>query len=149
MNRRLEIKCDFDNPALIINRNAIKEEKLVYIGVANKKIKYSEFGKKSHIVYIGTTKKGSDRMLGSASHQGKKILCKHGIKELKFFVVTCTKLQKVKTWHKLERALLITFRSMFGTVPQCNNQGNKMRWTDERDYFTEDRLKTVIKQLSE
>ena len=148
MSKRLQINCNFDNPALIIKRNAIKEEKLVYIGVANKKIKY-EFGKKSHIVYIGTTKKGSDRMLESASQQGKKILCEPGIKELKFFVVTCRKLQKVKTWPKLERALLITFRSMFGTVPQCNKQGNKMSWTDEHDYFTEDRLKTVIKRLSE
>ena len=62
-------------------------------------------------------------------------------------VVTCTPRQKVKSWHKLERALILTFKDLFGAVPKCNVQGkhDNYSWTDEADLFSVKRLGTIIR----
>jgi len=54
----------------------------------------------------------------------------------------------METWKKLERALLLTFRQEYGDVPKCNTQGKRMRWRDERNYFTEGRLRTILGEHS-
>ena len=102
---------------------------------------------KLHIV--GMTKSGSDRIAASASAKAKELLSLHGVKSLKFYVVTCSGRQKVKSWAKLERALLLVFRERFDIIPKCNHQGKGIRWTDELDYFTKPRLSTVIAEYSD
>ena len=37
----------------------------------------------------------------------------------------------MKTWKKLERALLLAFRAEYGRIPFCNSQGNRIKETDE------------------
>jgi hypothetical protein len=54
----------------------------------------------------------------------------------------------VKTWHKLERGLLLAFKDKFGEPPKCNIAGKNMQWTDELDYFTQERLNRVIDKYS-
>lgn len=129
-----------------IHRPAVAAERLVYIAVANKKFNYTHG--RSRIGYIGTTEKGADRIAQSAAQKSRELLKKHGVKSLEFFPVTCKPLQKVKTWRKLERGLLLRFREMHGVVPTCNHQGSKMKWTDEKDYFSADDLEAVIKKYS-
>ncbi len=112
---------------------------------ANRRYRYP-WGR-SRIVYIGTTKRGAHRVASSAAKKGEDLLFEHGIREVEFSVVTCGKLQNVATWKKLERALLIKFRERFGAVPKGNVQGKKMKWDDEKDYFSQKRLDAVLEQL--
>src|SRR5690348_927926 len=96
------------SPSVTITREAVKSEKLVYIAVANKKLSYPNG--KSKVAYIGTTKNGAHRMAASAASKAIEMLELRGIRTLEFFAVTCKSRQKVQTWKKLERALLLTFR---------------------------------------
>ena len=145
MARKLSIKRS-NKIALSIMRSAIRAERLVYIAVANKKIKYQH--DRSYIAYIGTTKTGANRIAGSAAARAKELLTEHGIKRLDFFVVTCTAKQRVETWKKLETALLLTFRCIYGTVPLGNTHGKKMKWGDEKKYFTTKALEQTIDKYS-
>lgn len=133
-------------PAITITRTATKASELVYIAVANKAIKYPSG--KSRIVYIGTTKNGAERIAASAAAKASEMLGLHGVKHLELFVVTSTLMGKVKTWHKLERGLILAFKDQFGEPPKCNIVGKNMRWTDELTYFTHGRLNGVISQYS-
>lgn len=143
---RLNIKLP-TNYAISINRNATSNDKLVYVAVSNKHIKYPNGSSK--IVYIGTTKNGAYRIAISAAQRAYDKLYDHGTNSLFFYVVTCTPRNGVKTWHKLERALLIRFREIFDSPPQLNLHGIKMKWTNERDLFTLSRLDAVIKYYSD
>ncbi len=145
MPRKLRIKAA-PNPALTINRAAIEGDRLVYLAVANKRIHYS-YGS-SHIVYIGTTKSGASRIAASAAAKASEMLSLHGVRHLEFHVVTCGGRRRVKTWVKLERGLLLTFREVFGEIPRCNRQGHHITWTDELAYFTEGRLRQIIERYS-
>jgi|SRR5690242_7135460 len=146
MSKVLTVKSP-KSPSVTITREAVKSEKLVYIAVANKKVSYRNG--KSKIAYIGTTKNGAHRMAASAASKATEMLDLYGIRTLEFFAVTCKSRQNVKTWRKLERALILTFRSRYGEPPQCNKQGKKMQWGDELEYFTRNRLEAVIEQYSD
>lgn len=135
-----------NDPAVTISRTATKSSELVYIAVANKQLSYS-LGK-SRIVYIGQTKNGAARIAASAAAKAGDMLGLHGVKHLELFVVTSSSMASVKTWHKLERGLLLAFKDEFGEPPKCNVSGKGMVWTDELKYFTEGRLKTVIQKYS-
>ena len=135
-----------NRPAVTITRTATKANELVYVAVANKTISYP--GGKSRIVYIGTTKNGAQRIAASAAAKAGQMLGLHGVKHLEFFVITSSAMNGVKTWHKLERGLLLAFKAKFGRPPSCNIVGKKMRWTDELTYFTRGRLDGLIDQYS-
>ena len=145
MARKLTIQTG-KKPALVINQNALDADRLVYFAVANKKFKY-RYGR-SRIVYIGTTQKGAARIASSAASKANDLLSLHGVTHLEFYVVTCARRQRVKTWRKLERGLLLTFRELYGEIPKCNSQGSKMKWTDEQRFFTQRRLKTTVQKYS-
>jgi hypothetical protein len=145
MKKKLHIKSRLGK-AITITRDAFKAERLVYIGCANKKIKYSL--DRSRIAYIGTTKKGAQRVAASAVWKGADVLFEHGINYLEFHIVTCTKRQNVETWKKLETALIIRFRELFGDPPRGNDKGKKKKWTDEQQYFTQSALDAVLKKHS-
>jgi hypothetical protein len=119
-------------PAVIIHRRANANKRLVYVAVANKPHRY-RYGR-SHILYIGSTKKGASRVAASAAATAQDLFTEHGVKELQFFTVSCRERQHVKTWMKLERDLLLTFRETFGDVPIGNTHGkprNHNRVDDE------------------
>jgi predicted GIY-YIG superfamily endonuclease len=131
---------------VIIHRRANATKRLVYVAVANKPYKYP-YGR-SRILYIGSTKKGSSRVAASAAAKAKHLLNEHGVRELEFYTVNCTARQRVKTWMKLERSLLLSFRERFGEVPIGNTHGRKMKWTDELSFFTRRRLNAVLDKYS-
>ena len=131
-----------NRPAITITRTANKAKELVYIAVANKRIKY--VSGESRIIYIGTTKVGARRMAASAAAKADSMLGLHGVTHLEFFVITSTSKAGIKTWHKLERGLLLSFRERFGSPPKCNVAGKRMLWKDELQYFTRARLDGVI-----
>lgn len=143
--KRLTVRST-KSPAVSITREAVKSDKLVYIAVANSFFSYIHA--KSRIVYIGTTKNGAHRMAASAAAKAMEMLDLHGVKRLDFFAITCQSRQNVESWRKLERGLLLTFKHMYGEIPECNNQGKNMKWTDELKYFSRARLESVISEYS-
>lgn len=75
------------------------------------------------------------------------MLANHGIKQISFHIIRCTPLRNVKTWVKLERALLLAFKHTYGSVPVANSVGKNARWRDELEYFTEKRLVAILRSF--
>lgn len=61
-------------------------------------------------------------------------------------VVTCRPLQRMKTWKKLENALLVCFREEYGEWPKLNKRV-KQAATDAFSYFRKTRLRNVLNEL--
>src|SRR5260221_10909417 len=101
-----------------VSRVSLGRKKLVYLIVTAKTLKY-HWGR-SRIVYIGTTKKGMARIAQSAAAHADEVLALHGVKEFYVRVLMCAPKPNVKTWVKLERALLLLFRREYGELPVCN-----------------------------
>ena len=129
-----------------VTRVCTDDDKLVYVIQANKKLRYKKGT--SRVAYIGTTKKGIDRIASSVAGKADNLLKDHGIRELDVRVVTCRPRQKVKTWMKLERALLLCFKQKHGEVPRLNSQGKNMVKDDEFEYFRRQRIQNVLEKLS-
>jgi len=144
MPRRLRLKWQ-SKPALVINRVAFDDRKLVYVGRTNTRNKYP-WGR-SRIAYIGTTKNGARRIASSAAYRGEDLLENYGTKHVEFNVLTCEKVPGVETWRKLERALLIRFRERYGAIPKANKTGRKMRWKDEQKYFRIEKLDFILEGM--
>ena len=132
--------------AMHVTRVSIANKKLVYVLVADKKMKYE--GERSRVVYIGTTKKGASRVARSVAARAESILSLHGVREFHARIVTCKPRQGVKMWRVLERAMLLMFKEMYGEVPRCNGQGQKMKERDEFKYFTRGRIRRILEDLA-
>lgn len=130
---------------MTVTRVVVGEDKLVYVIVADKKIQYQKG--RSRIVYIGTTKNGVTRVAQSAAQRTDAVLGLRGVESFEVRIVTCRPRQRVKTWIKLERALLLAFRERYGEVPSCNTQGKGISEADEFDYFTKSRLNRILEEL--
>jgi hypothetical protein len=112
--------------AMTVTRVVVGEEKLVYVIVADKKMEYSTG--RSRVVYIGTTKNGVARVAQSAANWTDKVLGQRGVEAFEVRIVTCRPRQRVKSWIKLERALLLAFRERYGEVPKrVLSQGTQAR----------------------
>ncbi len=145
MARHLKLSLG-SKPALSITRRALDAHKLVYIARAAKAQRYG--GARSRIVYIGTTRKGAQRVATSAANKAPHLLKRWGLRQLDFYVVRPGKIQKVKSWVELERDLLITFKILFGRLPLGNTQGKNLSYHQLSRYFTERRLRAVIEKYS-
>ena len=133
--------------ALHINRIALTDKKLVYVLCANKSLGYPH--DKSPIAYIGTTQNGIDRVAPSAANRAYEILGRHGITALDVRLITTNPKEGIKSWRLLERALLLTFREKYGSVPICNTVGKGFREGQEFNYFARDRIRRILDDLSE
>lgn len=131
-----------DEPSLTIHRIAFDEDKLVYLARANRMFNYDRG--RSNIGYIGTTKNGAWRIASSAAHRGWTLMDEYGVQSLDFHVVTCTPVPGMRSWKKLERALLIRFCERYGRPPLANKQGGRLRWENELDYFSIRKLDEII-----
>lgn len=145
MPRRLKLSLKRDD-ALRATRVSVGKNKLAYVLVADKRLKYKKG--KSRVAYIGTTSKGVARVAQSVAFRADSILSLHGVRAFHARVITCRPRRNVRSWIKLERALLLVFREMFGEVPQCNSHGKKMRVTDEFRYFSHRGVKSVLEELN-
>ncbi len=141
MAKELRIRAS-KHTAITISRAALKSNRLVYIATANRLIKYA-WGR-SAIVYIGTTELGADRIAASAAFRAKTLLDLHGVKTLHFHVVTCKARPNVRSWARLEEALLLTLRSQYGGLPKGNKKGAGKK--KALRYFKEGRLRDVVEQ---
>ena len=119
---------------------------MVYFLVANKSYKYKS-GKKSHVIYIGTTGKGIQRPATSAVDKASEAFSElRGVKEIKVHIAGCQARKAMRTWEYLESALLAVFRDTHYELPKYNKQkGN------EKDIrvFRRSALQKVIDQFGE
>ena len=83
----------------------------------------------------------------ASAQRAELILSGFGVKKVVARIVTCAPRQKVKTWIKLERAMLLSFRAEFGSVPVCNSHGKQMKETDEYEYFARDAVRNLVRDL--
>lgn len=144
MTRKIFISTKYTKPVLQIHRSAVRKKKLVYICVSNRREPY-ERGR-SAIVYIGTTRKGLSRIAVSAAARAKALLRNYGSYELKVYLVYIKGGRQgvSNSWEKLERALIHTFRTMYGAVPLLNTSGKKVNWARYAGYFAEGRLRKIL-----
>ena len=145
MLRRLSLTLKRDH-ALEATRVSLGKSKLVYLLIADKRLVYPQG--KSRIAYIGTTKKGVARIAHSIAARAEAILGLRGVRSFHARVVTCRPRRRLKTWRKLERALLLKFKERFGQPPECNSQGKRMKVTNEFHYFSPAGVASVIDELS-
>lgn len=143
--RRIKLSMHRDH-AMEATRVSIGKSKLVYVLIADKRLQY-EWGK-SRIAYIGTTKKGTARIAQSVAARAEDILSIRGVRSFHARVITCRPRKNVKTWHYLERALLIKFKEIYGEVPWCNSQGHRMKRAKEFKYFSDHGVELIIEELS-
>ena len=144
-DRRLSISLR-EEPALQATRVALGKHRLVCALVVNRRFKYP--GGRSKVAYIGTTRVGAKRVAHSVATKADEILELGGVRSMTARIITCRPRQRVKTWLKLERALLIVFREMYGQVPRCNSHGTKMKARDEFEYFARSRVRRVLEELA-
>jgi hypothetical protein len=140
-----KLNISLKSEILRITRINLTSERLVYVLVANKQFSYTHG--KSPIVYIGTTQKGIKRIAESAAHHADDILGRHGITEVSARVVTSKGRKHVKTWLKLERAMLLSFREKYGRVPELNKSGKKIQEKDEFKYFSHTAIRNIFEKL--
>jgi len=124
---------------LSIKRSHQWTDKMVYILAANKPHKYSNG--RSHILYIGTTKKGADRPAASAVNKASEAFYKlRGVKTIDVHIVTCAPRKAMQTWKRLESALLDLFRNKYFQLPRYN----KVRPTSTEGLFSTKALAKII-----
>lgn len=143
--RKLTVKLGRDE-AIRVTRVSIRDERLCYVIVADKRQRYKKG--RSGIVYIGTTTRGVGRLASSAAHRAPEVLGLRGVRSFTVRVVSCQARQRVRTWSKLERGLLLVFKEKYGEVPHCNSHGKAMKPRDEYEYFQKARLVRILEDLA-
>jgi hypothetical protein len=143
--RRLTISLK-RRPVITVDRTSIGRLKLAYVILADKKVRYPKG--RSKIVYIGTTKRGINRVAWSAAVRSEEIFSIRGVSSFEARMITCKARQRVRTWHQLERALLIEFTRRFGSTPRCNSHGKRFKERKEFLLFSRRRIATIIDDLS-
>jgi hypothetical protein len=142
---RLRVRLTRD-PVVVVERQSINARKLVYVIVADRQIAYGNG--RSRIAYIGTTQHGLNRIASSIAARAPDVLSIRGVRRFEVHVLTTDGRRHVKTWVKLERAMLLVFKEQFGEVPVCNRHGRKFIETDEFRYFTRTRIERIIDGIS-
>src|SRR5271168_3808608 len=116
---KLRMNCS-KTPLLIMARHdQWTKKRIVYIIAINTPLRY-KYGR-SRIIYIGTSKRGANRLAASASHRGRDAFKElRGVKTVGVHIVTCASRKALKSWAKLEASLLDTFFRTHGTLPHYN-----------------------------
>ncbi|MGH9028832.1 MAG: hypothetical protein ACRDV4_04375 [Acidimicrobiales bacterium] len=144
LSRRLSVMVKWP-PAMTVTRLAGAPKKLCYIVTANKIVAYPTG--RSKVVFIGATDEGISRLVTTVAARTEEILSNHDLTHFEAHVVTCNSLPRIATWHKLERALVLTFRDVYGQPPLCNRHGAGFQEEDEFSYFARERVLNVLEDL--
>lgn len=134
------------SPVMVVSRKLLRHQKVVYLLVSKKPIKYKNG--RSRIAYVGTTSKGIFRVAASVASRAVATLSGRGLSILEVYLVTCPAKRRVRTWALLEKALLAQFRGSFFELPKCNAQGKNIRWTAAFDrHFTRRGIEKIVAEF--
>lgn len=146
--RALSIRVTKDS-LLTIRRSKRWKKRMVYILVANKSFKYPS-GKRSYIIYIGTTSKGGRRPATSAIDKASEAFSElRGVKEIKVHIATSKGRKAVRTWEHLESALLATFMEMHFELPKYNKRKGSITNIDDIRLFRSRALRKLLLQFAD
>jgi hypothetical protein len=129
-----------------VTRISVGDDRLAYAMIADKKFNYPKG--RSALAYIGTTKKGIFRMTSSIAERANEILRLHGVQSFTVRIITCNRRKHVKMWFKLEHALLVAFRELYGAPPRANDQTDGKNAGTVFNYFSRRRIKRVLEDLA-
>jgi hypothetical protein len=132
--------------AMTLHRDILKKKKTVYLIIAPKPVRYN-FGR-SRIAYIGTTRKGADRVAPSAAFRAQEVFERRGFRELDVHLVSCKgKAGKAAWWKVLEGALLACFFKEYMQLPLCNKKGPRRFTRAMLKFFRKDRIEKIVRQF--
>jgi hypothetical protein len=129
-----------------VTRVSIGDDRLAYAMIADKKFTYPNG--RSSVAYIGTTQKGIFRMTKSIAERANAILRLHGVESFQVRIITCNRRRHVKMWFKLEHALIVAFRELYGSPPHANDQTDGKNAGTVFNYFSRTRIKRVLEDLA-
>lgn len=133
---------------MTVRRSKRLKKRMVYILVANKAYKYNS-GRRSHIIYIGTTGKGVRRPAASAVDKASEAFGElRGVREINVHVATCRGRRAMRTWEHLESALLATFRALHFELPKYNKRKGSVTREEDIHLFRDKALQKVILQFA-
>lgn len=145
--RTLKIRCTKES-LLTVRRSKRWTRRMVYVLAANKAFKYKS-GRKSHVIYIGTTGKGGNRPATSAIQKASEAFSElRGVKEIRVHIATSKGRKAMKTWEHLESALLATFRDLHYELPKYNKRKGSVAHTEDINLFRLKALKAIILQFA-
>jgi hypothetical protein len=123
------------------------KKRLVYILVANKTFKYQS-GRRSHILYIGTTARGARRPATSAVSKAMAIFGEvRGVKQIGVYLLNSESRPNVKTWQKLESALLALFYNRYHELPIENKRRGEYINEEDIRYFRGENLVRILRLM--
>jgi hypothetical protein len=135
--------------ALTIDRSRMWKKRLVYVLVANKKFRYPS-GRRTHVLYIGTTGKGAKRPAASAVEKAMSIFGDvHGVKQIGVYLLNSGSRQSVRTWQKLESALLAVFWQTYFALPRENKKRGEYIKEEDIRYFRRENLLRILRAFEE
>jgi len=146
--RKYKINEPFE-PVLTVESGVTSKKEVVYLLVSNRPERYPRG--RSRIVYVGRTRNGIKRIAASAANKITEALENlRGVRRLRAFIVWTNPLAKERRHlpYVLERAILLSFRQEFGTVPRLNRQGIRIRIKDEFAYFRERAVHRIVIRYS-
>jgi hypothetical protein len=140
--RALRIKCS-KNALLTVERSNQWVRRMVYILVANKPFKYSN-GKRSGVIYIGTTGSGAGRPAISAVDKASEAFELRGVKTIDVHIVTCTRRKGLNASLHLEASLLAVFVDRYWELPPYNRKKGSVRHAEDVTFFKHRALENVL-----
>lgn len=150
MPNKLNLKVRASKESVLtVDRSRMWGKRFVYILVANKKFKYPS-GRRSHVIYIGTTSRGARRPAVSAVQKAMSFFGEmHGVKQIGVYLVSSDTRRNVKTWNKLESALLAVFRQRYFKLPLENKRRGEYVNEEDVRYFKREDLIKILSLLEE
>lgn len=122
---------------------------MVYLLVANKSYKYPS-GRRSRIIYIGTTGNGAHRPATSAVDKASEAFGElRGLKRIEVHVATCRGRKRMRTWEHLESALIATFRALHFKLPIYNKKRGAVLYMEDIKFFRQKALQNLILQFAD
>lgn len=133
-------------PAMTVHRRILTKDRIVYLLVGRKPFRYR--GGRSRVAYIGTSKRGVQRVASSAAHRAEQVFSKWGSRQMDVFIASCEARPGLKSWKFLERALLAHFLARYQDLPFCNKQGKKYRLDEKlHDLFKFKKLYSMLSRF--
>lgn len=135
--------------ALTVDRSRMWKKRLVYVLVANRRFKYPS-GRRTYVLYIGTTGKGARRPAASAVEKAMAIFGDvRGVKQIGVYLLNSGSRRNVRTWEKLESALLAAFWQRYFSLPRENKRRGEYVNEEDIRYFRRDNLVNILRKLEE
>lgn len=122
---------------------------MVYVLAADRSFKHSN-GRRTRIIYIGTTGKGARRPATSAVDKASEAFANlRGVRQIEVHIVTCQRRRAVQTWKHLESALLAAFRDRYYQLPRYNRKRGSMGYAEDVSLFRRKALENLLKRFGD